>query len=226
MHHVGREVLVTEAPETVGLSHDAHARAPELLRDRCCMIGDGGIVIDGFGVHRPDDGQLVGDLRRVRQQFGHPRAGSCRVASERETATRSPGFEACSARSCRSNADCREPPAGSFFTMSLVEEFSACDRSKSSCDGPPCTGTGKSRAFALARSDVVRCPAQTPAIRPLDTGTVQCSDSAAKPRPDCLPGRRSRGGCQRVQGNLASRVSAGIRHILIRYRLAYACGLP
>ena len=37
--------------------------------------GDRRIVVDRVGVHRPDDAQLVDDLRRVRQQLADPGAG-------------------------------------------------------------------------------------------------------------------------------------------------------
>ena len=39
------------------------------------------IVIDGVGVQRPDDADVVGDLCGVRQQFAEPRAGLRRAAS-------------------------------------------------------------------------------------------------------------------------------------------------
>jgi hypothetical protein len=38
-------------------------------------VGDGGLVVDGLGVHRPDDAQVVDALGGPREQFGvHPHA--------------------------------------------------------------------------------------------------------------------------------------------------------
>ncbi len=51
----------------------AHARPSRLLRSRKDE-GAGRIVIDRVGIHRADDGQVVDDLGRVRQQLADPGA--------------------------------------------------------------------------------------------------------------------------------------------------------
>ena len=52
----------------------AHGGTSRLLSPRLDQ-GHGRVVVDGVGVHRANDGQVVGYAGHVRQQFGHFRAG-------------------------------------------------------------------------------------------------------------------------------------------------------
>jgi hypothetical protein len=70
-HDEGRQVLVLAAEAVT--EPRAHARASRLLEPRLDERNRG-IVIDRLGVHRLDDGDVVDDLRRVRQELADPRA--------------------------------------------------------------------------------------------------------------------------------------------------------
>ena len=82
---------LTDAPRSSGSHHDerrqvlvlgseavreprSDARSPSQLRTGL-EEGHRGIVIDRLGVHRPDERELVGNPRSVRQQLAHPSAG-------------------------------------------------------------------------------------------------------------------------------------------------------
>ena len=38
----------------------------------CLKEGDSGVMIDGFGMHRFDEAEIIGNLGSVRQQFTNP----------------------------------------------------------------------------------------------------------------------------------------------------------
>ncbi len=71
-HDEGREVFGFAA-DAVG-DPGAHA-GPAAEAEAGLRHGDGGIVIDLFGVHRLDEGELVGNFGGVREQLANPRAG-------------------------------------------------------------------------------------------------------------------------------------------------------
>ena len=69
-HHEGREVLV-QAPEAIR-EPGPEARAARQLIAR--VDGDGGgLVVDGVGVERLDDSELVDDFRGPGEELAHPR---------------------------------------------------------------------------------------------------------------------------------------------------------
>ena len=95
-HDERRQILVLAA-QTVA-DPRAHARPAGLLAAGLDE-GDGRIVIDGVGVDRLDDGDVVDDLGGVRQQFAEPGAGLAVLAEfERWTARRGTSS---GRRSCR-----------------------------------------------------------------------------------------------------------------------------
>ena len=71
-HHKGRKIVVLASEPVRNPRPDA--RPPGQLRSGL-EERDAGIVIDGFGVHRLDEAQVVDDLCRVRQQLADPRTG-------------------------------------------------------------------------------------------------------------------------------------------------------
>src|SRR5207249_1862406 len=70
-NHEGRQVLVL-APEAI--AHPGSQAGPARLLaarlDECY----GWVVIDGIGVHRLDDGDIIGDCGGARQELAQPRA--------------------------------------------------------------------------------------------------------------------------------------------------------
>ena len=70
--HKGGKILVI-APQAV-IDPRADTGAARELRPGL-EKSDGRVVIDGLGLHRPDDAEVVHDFRGVREQLAHPGAG-------------------------------------------------------------------------------------------------------------------------------------------------------
>ena len=83
--------------------------------------GDGGIVIDGLGVHRTNHAEFVSNSGGVRQQITEPRAGfSVLLKFEYRAGQRNGGILL--ARSCRSAAWPPRHAFGQLFTVQFVKE--------------------------------------------------------------------------------------------------------
>ncbi len=71
VHHDERRQVLVHAAQAIRKPGPDAGTARYLLPG--LDEGDPRLVIDGVCVHRPDDGQVVGHARRVRQQFREPR---------------------------------------------------------------------------------------------------------------------------------------------------------
>ena len=77
-HDDERGQVVALAAEAVGKPRAEAGLAGNLVAG--LDVGDGGVVIDGFGVDAFDDGEVVRNFRRVLEQFAEPACRTCRIA--------------------------------------------------------------------------------------------------------------------------------------------------